>query len=129
MVKFLLACLILSGCAAKQSPTPIARTLSIPPLDGLKVIRQRCSRCHCCERPPAGLNLATQDGMFIGGSHGPAVVPLNSQDSLIWQAVSGIGTVRRMPPDATLTVAELAAIKRWIDVGAPIFNMAPPQWP
>src|SRR5262249_58674787 len=55
-----------------------------------------------------------------GGETGPALVPHDSKNSLLMHAVLHKGE-RKMPPKEQdrLTADEIAALKAWIDAGAP----------
>ena len=124
LVRTLLLCLILSGCAVHKPQVPFVDAIPYAQarLSGLRVIRERCIRCHSGDKPPNGLDLSNRDGIFKGGKRGPAVIPYKPHESPVWQAVTGNG-ITRMPPFAPLDEDEVEAIRIWIDHGAMTTSM------
>ena len=88
----------------------------------LPLIKSRCVVCHGAV-PSAlqgGLDLSFRDTMIRGGDSGkPAVVPGDSEGSLLYQAVRWQGL--EMPPKENdrLAPEQIEWIRRWIDAGAP----------
>jgi mono/diheme cytochrome c family protein len=84
-----------------------------------KVLTDNCIDCHGGDEVESGFDLATRKGLLRGGSHGPAVLAGKSADSNVVRFV----THREkpyMPAEADKLPAEqIAAISRWIDLGAP----------
>ena len=74
------------------------------------------SRCGDCHGPEGiqGLNLTTYPTALAGGANGPVIVPGDSQASLLVQKQSGA-----QAHFGQLTPEELAAVREWIDAGAP----------
>ncbi len=72
----------------------------------------KCGNCHG-ELASGGLNLMTYPDLMRGGSTGPAVVPGNSANSILFQIQSEGGHFANLVSD------ELAIVKQWIDAGAP----------
>jgi hypothetical protein len=84
------------------------------------VLAKRCYACHGALQHKAALRLDTAAFMKKGGDSGPAVVPGDSGDSLIIDAVTGADGWR-MPPESEgspLSTEEVARLKAWIDQGA-----------
>jgi hypothetical protein len=84
------------------------------------ILAGRCYSCHSGLRQRAGLRLDTAALMIRGGDSGPAVVPGNSQESLLITMLTGESGVR-MPPEeesTALTSDEIALVKNWITEGA-----------
>jgi mono/diheme cytochrome c family protein len=78
-----------------------------------------CVDCHGGGEVESGFDLATRKGLLRGGSHGPAVVAGKSADSNVVRFVSH-REKPFMPAEADKLPAEqIAAISRWIDLGAP----------
>jgi hypothetical protein len=80
----------------------------------------RCYACHSGLRQRSGLRLDTAALLIQGGDSGPAVVPGNSQESLLITMLTGESGVR-MPPEAegtALTSDQIELVKKWIDEGA-----------
>lgn len=89
---------------------------------------QHCVPCHGPDKSKSALRLDSGEGVYRGGSRGPAVRPGNAGESLLYQAVSGQGELE-MPPEETLAAAEIAVLRQWIDNGAvwPAFDPASMQ--
>jgi cytochrome c553 len=89
------------------------------------VLVQHCVPCHGPEKSKSALRLDTGEGVYRGGSRGPAVKPGKADESLLYQAVSGKGELE-MPPEEKLGAAEIEALRQWIDSGAvwPAFDPA-----
>mgnify|MGYP001409372248 CR=1 FL=1 len=83
-----------------------------------RVLNERCTKCHNPQAKMSGLDLTTRDGIVKGGAQGPALIPGKSAGSRIWQYVNE----GKMPPGQKLDSESLAAIRSWIDAGAPEFS-------
>ncbi len=83
------------------------------------VLVRECYGCHSNQvgQVRGGLWLDTAEAMRAGGSSGPAIVPGNLDDSLLWNAINHVDF--EMPPNRTLSSGELADFKAWIEMGAP----------
>ena len=78
----------------------------------------RCLSCHGPEEQSNNLRVDSGESLLKGGDSGPAIVPGDLRKSLLWQAVERQGELQ-MPPEEALTDQELAALSRWIKLGAP----------
>ena len=78
-----------------------------------------CYDCHSVDAGDsrAGLLVDTRQGLLQGGDSGPALVPGNHTDSLIWEAINWDGY--EMPPSQKMPAEVIAHFKTWIDMGAP----------
>lgn len=76
------------------------------------ILQERCGTCHGAAAT-GGLNLTTYESALAGGNSGPAVVPGDSEGSLLVQ-VQQSGE-----HPALLIPEELAQVIEWIDAGAP----------
>jgi hypothetical protein len=56
--------------------------------------------------------------MLQGGASGPAVIPGQPERSLFIAAIKHMGDLK-MPPEAKLTEAQIAAVSQWVRMGAP----------
>lgn len=90
----------------------------------LKIIREKCVKCHSGDNPPNGLRLDSVDNMVRGGKHGPALVPYKPDESLMFRALTGADNAVRMPPFYPLEEDEVATIRRWIYRGASQHSMS-----
>ena len=87
--------------------------------DALAVLA-KCQQCHGAAVQMSKLSLATRAALLQGGSHGPAIVPGNAAESLLYKRITGQEKpAMPMAPLAPLTPDEIAAVKNWIDQGAP----------
>jgi len=83
------------------------------------LLLERCAGCHGGEQQRGGLRLDTHGALLKGGGKGPAVLPGNTEESLLLRAVRAEEGIARMPPSGKLTAAEIAALERWVKLGAP----------
>ncbi len=84
------------------------------------LLATHCHSCHSSEAKTrfAGLSLDTKSGLLKGGDSGPVVIPGDPARSRLIQAIRGERPVR-MPPTGKLRDDEIAALTRWVDMGAP----------
>jgi hypothetical protein len=95
------------------------------PVDYLREIKpllaEKCLTCHGALRQKGELRLDTVSAMREGGESGPALVPGQSDQSLLIARVLGRKPLRQMPPATDgepLGSRQIALLKRWIDQGA-----------
>lgn len=111
-------CVVLSACglhAAEYSAEQVDFFESkIRP-----VLIKECYGCHSNKTGNArgGLRLDTRELTHIGGSSGPAVVPGNLDESLLFNAIIHEDFV--MPPKRKLSSNVIADFRTWIEMGAP----------
>ena len=80
------------------------------------IFENRCLNCHG-QAQTSGLDLRRIDTIIKGGKRGPAIVPGNAEQSLLYQAVAHTGDLQ-MPPGKPLPADEIASIRGWINDGA-----------
>ena len=81
----------------------------------------KCQQCHGKMLQMSNLSLVNRASILKGGDHGPAIVPGNAAGSLLYQHITGqVQPVMPMAPLPKLTAEEIAAVKDWIDAGAPM---------
>src|ERR1700737_1135880 len=104
---------------------PVVLVIFLPLLAGAEqpvaraILEKRCLGCHAGQFKKSGLDLSRRDLAIRGGDRGPAIVPGNSKESLLFKVASHI-TEPHMPLQAAkLSDADLSAIADWIDKGAP----------
>src|SRR5689334_3517963 len=67
------------------------------------------------------LDLSTREGMLKGGDHGVALVPGHAEESLIYKRITGqVKPAMPLTPVPALTNEEIAAVRDWINAGAPM---------
>ena len=83
------------------------------------VLVKECFGCHSNKSGNArgGLRLDTEALLHIGGSSGPAVVPGDVEESLLFNAMNHEDWV--MPPKRKLPQSVLNDFREWIEMGAP----------
>ncbi len=80
------------------------------------ILKANCFRCHGGEeKTEAGLDLRLRRLIATGGESGPAIVPGNRAESLLYQRVES-GEMPRS--ERKLSTADVALIGDWIDGGA-----------
>src|SRR5947208_5923405 len=93
---------------------------AVPEKEALGVL-QRCLQCHGPALQMSKLNLSTREGMLKGGDHGVALVPGNAEESLIYKRITGqVKPAMPLAPVPELTNDEIAAVRDWINAGAPM---------
>lgn len=98
--------------------------------DGLKFFRERiqpvlvseCYRCHSAEAKQlrGNLRLDSRAAMLQGGDTGPALVPGQTGESLIVQAINHQDGLEMPPKKPKLPAAVIADFETWIRMGAPM---------
>lgn len=83
------------------------------------VLIQECYGCHSSKagNVRGGLRLDTQALTHIGGASGPAIVPGNLEQSLLYNAINHQDF--EMPPRRKLSQSVIDDFRKWIEVGAP----------
>ncbi len=111
----LVACLSLSAAGlADGPPTAVDFEHDIAP-----ILLRHCSGCHNASEKSGGLSLMSHDAALAAGKSGePAIKPRDTDSSYIIARLEA----GEMPPKGKgkpLAAAEIAALKRWIEAGAP----------
>lgn len=79
---------------------------------------EHCHKCHGGQQHKGSLRLDSRAGLLKGGDTGPAIVPGKPDGSLLIDAVS-YGDLYQMPPTGKLADKQIAALRRWVELGAP----------
>jgi len=82
------------------------------------VLMVSCIECHGADSQEAELRFDALEHLLTGNDNGPAIVPGDADASAIIQAIRYDGDVQ-MPPDAKLPEKAIAALTRWVELGAP----------
>lgn len=84
------------------------------------LLEAACYDCHSSDgRPKAGLMVDSRAGLLAGGVSGTALAPGDPDHSLLIEAVRYVDDDIAMPPDGKLEPEEIAALERWVALGAP----------
>ena len=84
------------------------------------IFATHCYSCHSSKAKPlfAGLKLDSRTALTRGSDSGPVLVPDRPDDSKLIQAVRG-NLPLKMPPTGRLADSQIAALVRWVEMGAP----------
>ncbi len=83
------------------------------------ILMENCMKCHGGEKTKSGFDLTSREGLLKGGDQDVGAVPGKSAESLLYQAVAHLDQDLAMPPKKPKLPAEsIAAIAKWIDLGA-----------
>ena len=88
------------------------------------ILVARCYDCHSGKladgetEPKANLRLDSRAAALKGGDTGPALVPGKPKESLLVDAIN-YGELYQMPPKSKLPAEEIAALTKWVEMGAP----------
>jgi hypothetical protein len=91
------------------------------------VLIRHCYECHSAASADvkSGLRLDSRDFIRKGGESGPSVVPGNTKESLLLEAIRHESF--EMPPDLKLPEKVIADFEKWIEIGAPDPRDRPPS--
>ena len=83
------------------------------------LLADNCHTCHSgqVDTPFGGLRLDSREGLLAGGDSGPVIVPGRPDESALVQRLHGRPML--MPPLGPLADEDIAAITRWVEMGAP----------
>ncbi len=83
------------------------------------ILRKHCGNCHNPDKATSDLNVLTYQTLISGGSSGEAISPGSPDQSLLYRAVTHAAEPFMPPGRPKLADAELAVIRKWIELGAP----------
>ncbi|XZE19716.1 PSD1 and planctomycete cytochrome C domain-containing protein [Pirellulaceae bacterium SH449] len=111
--------LVTSLGAAQEESRPSPEQIQFFESKIRPVLVEHCYKCHSTESGTVrgGLGVDHREALFSGGASGPAVVPGNLDESVLWNAINYADY--QMPPNRKLPTAVLADFKKWIEMGAP----------
>ena len=83
------------------------------------LLADNCHGCHSARVDPpfGGLRLDSLEGLLAGGDTGPAIVPGRPAESALIERLHGRPVL--MPPTGPLDGEDVAALTRWVEMGAP----------
>ncbi|WP_165251361.1 PSD1 and planctomycete cytochrome C domain-containing protein [Paludisphaera soli] len=106
--------------AAAELPPPASREVDFA-RDVAPLLERSCQRCHGPKKHQGGLVLHDRDRAMTGGDGGEVIIPGDSAESRLIQAVARTDAESPMPPDGSgdpLTPEEVGVLRAWIDQGA-----------
>lgn len=83
------------------------------------LLANECYKCHSAEEAKGGLRLDHRDFIVKGGDNGPAIVDRTPDLSPLVHAVRRSDPDFAMPPKKALTSEQVAALEKWVALGAP----------
>ena len=85
------------------------------------ILAKNCYVCHSADSPKVqgALKLDSPEALMAGGNAGPPVVAGKPERSLLMRVLSHADELK-MPPGAKLADDDIAAIAKWIRMGAPL---------
>ncbi len=85
------------------------------------VLVERCYKCHSekAEKIRGGLRLDSKAHLLKGGETGPAMIPGETEKSLLIKAIRRTNPDLQMPPKKALSAVEIKAFETWVKIGAP----------
>ena len=112
------ASLLFGGSTVALAADPDPAALEFFEKEVRPVLATQCLSCHGAEKQKAELRLDSRAAAIQGGRSGPAVVPGKPDESLLVDAVNH-GDIVKMPPKTKLPAKDIAALTKWVAMGAP----------
>ncbi len=100
-----------------QAPKPDAAVTEFFERDVRPVLASRCYSCHGPQQQFSALRVDSREALLKGGNRGAALVPGDAGLSLLARAVRHDGL--KMPSGGKLPPEQIAALEKWIGMGAP----------
>ena len=124
--------LLAVGLALISGAATVARAADAAPLPAAEldffekkvrpVLVNSCYKCHSKQESKnrGGLEVDTREALLKGGDSGPAIVPRDTEKSLLIKAIRYTDTDLQMPPKGEkLSTAQIADLETWVKMGAP----------
>ena len=82
------------------------------------IFNENCMSCHAGTYS-GGLQLGSYAELMAGGNNGASVIPYYSENSILYQKISGNQVLgNQMPPGGLMYISNIDLIAQWIDDGA-----------
>ncbi len=85
----------------------------------LPILRKHCVNCHNPDKATSDLNVMSYATLIAGGASGEAISPGKPDQSLLYRVIAHLDEPNMPPKQPKIPDAELAMVKRWIELGAP----------
>ena len=105
-VRFAVVLGLVAGLSAAEHPA-------------VTILKTHCVSCHGGDAPVRNLNLGTSEGALRGGDRGPAIVPGDVLESLLYRTITHAHDLKMPLGKPKLPDADIKIIKNWIEDGAP----------
>lgn len=83
------------------------------------ILSKRCYDCHGEKKQKGGLRVDNIGFLKTGGDTGPALTPGDPEKSALIEAIRWKNDDFKMPPKEKLPDEEIAALEKWVKLGAP----------
>ncbi len=103
--------------AEEKITTPTKEQVKFFETEVRPVLATHCYKCHGAEKQEGELRIDSLQALLKGGESGEAVVPGKLDDSLLIDAINYESF--EMPPGKQLDDASIAALTKWVTMGAP----------
>ena len=112
-----------SSAATAQAPVPVDHATKMAASQQLfkdsvrEVLVKNCLECHGGSKTKSGLNIALRESLLKGGDRGDTAIPGKAKESKLIDFVTRTDELH-MPPKGQLSKEAIAALTKWIDLGA-----------
>ena len=113
----LLWVIVASPLLAAEDPKPDPSSIEFFEKEVRPLLVKYCVSCHGPSQQLSSLRVDSREALLKGGTRGPAIVPSDAKVSLLVKAIHHDGL--NMPLGGKLAIEEIAAIEKWINLGAP----------
>lgn len=83
------------------------------------VLADNCYQCHGPDKQKSHLRLDSRAAILHGGERGAAITPGKTAESRLVAVVSYTDPELQMPPKNKLSAKDIAALTKWVEMGAP----------
>ncbi len=83
------------------------------------ILKEHCLKCHGGEKVKGDFDLATREGLLLGGAEGIAVKPFAAAESMMLKMIRHEEEPHMPEKKPKLPDAVIAKVAQWIDLGAP----------
>jgi hypothetical protein len=120
-------CPALSALGQQKSPEIFApEAIQFFEMEVRPLLHSQCLACHDDQKRTSGLSLESRESILAGGNRGAAAEPGKPGESRLMRALEYTGDLK-MPPTGKLKSDQIAALKRWIELGLPWPSANGPQ--
>ena len=115
----ILACLVVPAVAQDKSDAAKPKEVVTYKDHVSPILRKHCGNCHNPDKATSDFNVMTYQTLMAGGSSGEAIAAGSPDSSRLYKAVAHIEEPFMPPKAPKIPEADLAVIKKWIELGAP----------
>jgi len=83
------------------------------------VLVEQCLKCHGPDQQSGKLRVDSLEALMKGGARGTSFTPGHPEQSLLLKVVMHVDGTPKMPPGKKLSEPQIAALARWVQMGAP----------